>query len=102
MKRIRDLSIRAKLTIVVTAAVQVFLAASVLAFLAFDRSSTREAMTREVTALADVIGSASGAALAFRDAEAARQTLESVGIRPNIVAASLFDASGEPLSLIHI
>ncbi len=98
MKHLRELPLRWKLTIVITAAVEVFLAASFLAFFAFDLSSTRAAMTREVTALADVVGSASGAALAFRDAEAARQTLEAFGVRPNIVAASLHDLSGEPLA----
>jgi diguanylate cyclase (GGDEF)-like protein len=98
VRSFRDVSIRRKLTIVITAAVQVFLAASVVAFVAFDRRSTRAALTREVAALADVVGSASGAALAFADAEAAHLTLESVRVRPNIVSARLFDTSGKALA----
>ena len=73
--RFRNMSIRAKLTlmVVLTSTIVLFLASGV--FIANDIMKTRTAMVEDLTVLADVIGRNSAAALAFNDEDAAHEIL---------------------------
>ena len=55
-------------------------------------------MTRDVEALADLVGGNSTAALAFGDGTAAGETLRSLAVRPDVEAAALYTASGHRLA----
>src|ERR1700730_13529942 len=63
-----------------------------------DYSSSRAKLVRDVITLADVIGSNSTAALAFRDVQAANETLKAVGVNDHITSARLFTGDGQLLA----
>lgn len=90
----RDSSIRWKLTfIIVIVSVWSFLLAG--AFLLWDaRSTFKQTLLEDITILADVIGSNSTAALAFRDAEAAAETLAALHTDGHVLGGALYDAGG--------
>jgi diguanylate cyclase (GGDEF)-like protein len=58
----------------------------------------RTGLIRELTSLAEVIGASSAAPLTFDDARAAEEALSSLRGQPNVVAARLYTASGEPFA----
>ena len=92
------LSIARKLTAisVATSAASLILACAV--FMAYDRSSSRERLLRDMGLLADVIGRNSTAALAFGDADAARDTLRGIALNEHIVAADILTEQGTTLA----
>src|SRR5260221_6292070 len=68
------------------------------ALLAFDVSSARARIVRDVETLGDVVGSNSTAALAFGDATAAHETLRALAAQPHIVSAALMTRDGVELA----
>jgi signal transduction histidine kinase/CheY-like chemotaxis protein len=84
-----NLSLARKLTAigVVTSTASLVVACTVL--LAYDVSSSRQRLVRDTGLLADVIGTNSTAALAFGDAQGARETLGAVSVNPHIVSAAI-------------
>jgi len=92
------LSLARKLTAigVVTSAASLILACAV--FVAYDVSSSRQRLVRDMGMLADVIGRNSTAALAFRDAQAAGDTLRGIALNEHIVAAEILSADGNILA----
>jgi signal transduction histidine kinase/DNA-binding response OmpR family regulator len=93
-----NLSIRAKLTMlmVLTSMIVLLLASSV--FIANDVVNIRKAMVEELTVLADVIGRNSSAALAFNDEEAASEILSALSVQPHINTAVIRSADGDVLA----
>ena len=91
-------SIRRQLTatIAITSALALALAAAAL--VVYDIATYRQAVTRDVEALADLVGGNSTAALAFGDGTAASETLRSLAVRPDVEAAALYTASGHRLA----
>ena len=63
------------------------LTAACVVFAAYDYATSRERLVREITTLADVVGSNSTAALAFEDHHAASETLAAVAALPHVVGA---------------
>src|SRR5687768_6254526 len=63
--------------------------AACLAILAYDVSSSRERLAREVELLADVVGANSTAALEFGDVASATDILGSVAANGHIVSAAI-------------
>src|SRR5713101_3178118 len=94
MRAFRDFSIRRKLTliIVVTSSVALLLACTV--FITYDRYTFRRAKVEDLTAVADIIGSHSTAALAFGDADSAREILGALRAKEHIVAACVYTRDG--------
>jgi signal transduction histidine kinase/ActR/RegA family two-component response regulator len=92
-------SIRRKLTrtIAITSALALALAAAAL--VVYDIATYRQAMTRDLEALADLVGGNSTAALAFGDSAAAKDTLQSLAARNDVEAAALYTASGHRLAV---
>jgi hypothetical protein len=84
-----QLSLSKKLTSigVVTATVALMLASAVL--MAFDLTSARVRLVRDIKVLADVIGSNSTAALTFGDAIAASEIIRAATANEDIVAAAI-------------
>jgi two-component system, sensor histidine kinase len=91
-------SIRRKLTLTIAITSALALALSAAALVIYDLSTYRQALTRDVEALADLVGNNSTASLAFGDSAAARETLQSLAVRPDVEAAALYTASGERLA----
>ena len=96
--RFTHLSLARKLTgISVVATVASLILACAVAF-AYDFSTSRERLVREVGMLADVIGRNSTAALAFGDANAAEDILGAIAQNKHIVFGMILSREGEPLA----
>lgn len=91
----RELSIKRKITTVTMLTSVVVLAVTVAAFLAYDLSAFRESMRRNLTTLAQVTAENSTAALAFGNDKDATETLSSLRLEPQIIAAALYDSTGK-------
>jgi two-component sensor histidine kinase len=98
MGRLRDLSIRHKVLLVIMMTSSVALLLACGAFAAYDWFSTRESMVNRLSTMADVVGSNSTAALVFDNAEDARQTLAALRAEPRLVAAQVYDRQGVPFA----
>jgi two-component system, sensor histidine kinase and response regulator len=83
-----------KLTASVLLTSSVTLAIACAVFAVYDFSSSRVRLVRDVTTLADVVGSNSTAALMFNDAQAAMDTLRAVSVGGHINGAQLFARDG--------
>src|SRR5581483_3280215 len=89
----RDSSIRWKLTfIIVIVSVWSFVLAG--AFLLWDaRATFKQNLLDDIALLADVVGANSTAALAFRDPDAAGETLAALRTDADVIGGALYDAS---------
>ena len=98
MKRLQDLNIRRKLTLIMVLTSTCVLSLAMLTMLLTETRRTRGAVVGELETLATVVGWNSGAAVAFDDVDAARTTLEPLGRKPSVVAAYLYDLDGTVFS----
>ena len=98
MRLYHQVSIRLKLTgiVLVTCAVAILLACGV--FAVYDLTTFRGAMSRQLLTVAAITGSNTTAALAFRDAQSASETLASLSSQPHIVEACVYTADGKPFA----
>ena len=91
---VRDLSIASKLIVLVMGVSSAALLLAFVALLAYDRSTARTSLTRDIGMLADVIGETSTAAVSFGDAKAATDTLGSVAVNKDVqIAAIIHDGA---------
>ena len=98
MSALTQPSIRRKLTFTIAITSGLALALAAAALVVYDIATYRQAVTRDVEALADLVGGNSTAALAFGDGTAASETLRSLAVRPDVEAAALYTASGHRLA----
>jgi C4-dicarboxylate-specific signal transduction histidine kinase len=101
MRFFRDLSIRSKLVVIILLASSVVVLLTSLAFMFFDRISSKEAMVHKLQTLAQVIGTNSVSALDFEDPGAAEETLEGLRAEPHVVAACIYRQDGEVFARYH-
>jgi signal transduction histidine kinase len=87
-------SIRLKITelVLVTCAVAVLVACGV--FAVYDIVSSRAALARDLTTVAQITGSNSTAALSFDDTQSATEILSSLRSKPHIVHACIYKPDG--------
>src|ERR1700687_564929 len=90
----RDASIQRKLTFVVLCTSLLGLSLACTAFEIYERVSFRAAMTSELSVLAETLGANTTASLVFNDPKSAQDMLGALRAEHHIVAACLFDASG--------
>jgi two-component system, sensor histidine kinase len=83
-------------TALVTSAASLLAACTV--FAVYDYLNSRSRLVRDVTVLADIVGINSAAAVTFRDATAARDTLRATSVNDHILDAHLFTADGTLLA----
>lgn len=88
-------SIRRKLTQAMLLVSAAGLLLTTFAFMAYEISSYKAELTRNLTTLAKVIAANSSGSLAFRDEKDAREVLSALRGEPHIVAASLYDVNGK-------
>src|SRR5271169_1340227 len=98
MTQFRDISIRHKLTLVTMLATAAALLVAVGALATYDFVTFRHAMMRNLETHADIVGNNSVGALSFADAADAKADLASLRADPHIVAAALYQQSGEVLA----
>jgi two-component system sensor histidine kinase/response regulator len=87
-------SIRRKITelVLITCAVAVLVACGV--FAVYDIVSSRAALARDLTTIAQITGSNSTAALSFDDPQSASEILSSLSSKPHIVEACIYRGDG--------
>jgi PAS domain S-box-containing protein len=97
-RRFRDISINRKLMwiIMLTTSIALLLAGS--AFIAYEIVASRRTMPEEVTALADMIGINSQAALSFQYPDDAAKNLRSLRPHEHIVSACIYTTNGVVLA----
>jgi hypothetical protein len=72
------------------------LAAAAAALIVYDARTYRNTRLEDLSTLADVMGAASGPALAFDDLKEAEENLALLRVRPTILAGALYKADGKP------
>jgi signal transduction histidine kinase/ActR/RegA family two-component response regulator len=88
------LPIRRKLLVMTLASSTTALVLATSGFLAWDISQFRAEIREDVDAQATIVAENSTAALAFRDEQAANETLAVLRLRPRVEYACLYDADG--------
>ncbi len=83
----------------VTSSVTLLLAGA--AYVTYDLITFRQAMERDLSTLAEIIGTNSAAALAFDDAKAGTATLASLSAKQRIVSGCLYNKDGRLLATYH-
>jgi two-component system, sensor histidine kinase and response regulator len=91
---LRNLSIKFKLTLIITLISAVAVLLSCGSFIVYDQIVSRRAMARDLTAIADMIGSNSTAALTFNDQNSATETLSALSAKSHIVSACVYTREG--------
>ncbi len=98
MKLLRDLSIRSKLIVVISAAAVLAVVLGFATVVVRDVTTLRREMVRQTQLVARLTGDYSVSALAFHDRQAADETLSKLQWMEEIDGAYLFDAEGEPFA----
>ena len=87
-----------KLTTTALTTSGVTLIAACTVFATYDYVNSRSRLVRDVTMLADIVGTNSTAALTFKDAAAAADTLRATAVNEHILDARLFTRDGTLLA----
>jgi two-component system, sensor histidine kinase and response regulator len=90
----KDVSIQTKLALLVFSASFFALVFACAGFGIYERANFRADMARELSTLADTLGSNSAASLAFDDQQTAREMLGALRAERSILAACLYDNRG--------
>ena len=94
----RRQSVARKLTTTALTTSGVTLMAACTVFATYDYVNSRSRLVRDVTMLADIVGTNSTAALTFKDAAAAAETLRATAVNEHILDARLFTRDGTLLA----
>jgi diguanylate cyclase (GGDEF)-like protein/PAS domain S-box-containing protein len=92
--RFRNLSIRFNLALLTLSASVIAVLLASFGFAIYERQSYRASAVREVTALADTLGTNTAASLVFNDERAAHEMLSALSTEPNVLGACLYDEQG--------
>ena len=90
----RDLSIRRKLTLIITIVTCAAILLACGAFLSFDIYRFRHSSVRDLETLAQILGSNSTAALTFRDANSGHEILQALSAKEHILGACVYHNDG--------
>ena len=90
----QSISITWKLKLIIMLTSVVVLLVTATAFVVYDRIAFKEAMTHDLSALAEIIGMNSRAALAFQDRQFAENALGALAAKPHVAFAIIYDSSG--------
>jgi two-component system, sensor histidine kinase len=88
---LRRLSVRIKLLVLMLFTTLVALAVAFAALIAYDLRTYHSHLLNDLSTQADILGRASVAAIAFDDPKSARETLALLGVRPQVLAAAIYD-----------
>jgi PAS domain S-box-containing protein len=94
MRPFRDLPIKRKLTLIIMVTSGTALLLTCGLFVTYELRRLRDEMQQRLSMLAGVVGANSTAALAFKDHQAADETLSNLGSQPRIVCAAIYGGDG--------
>ena len=86
---VRNLSLARKIIVVIMGVSSTALLLACLALVAYDSTTARTTLTRDIGMLADVVGATSTAAVSFSDAKAATESLSAVAVNQNVRMAAI-------------
>jgi two-component system, sensor histidine kinase and response regulator len=95
MIHLRDLSFKAKLTLLTMTIGGTALLLACATFLILDRYWVKQGMVEDLSTLSEVLGTNSTAALSFNEPKAAVEVLAALRTQPAIVSAFIYDRSGQ-------
>jgi two-component system sensor histidine kinase/response regulator len=95
----RKLSLRRKITYVIMINTFAALCVASIAFAEYGVYRFKQMQMQDLNALANVMGTNSTAALAFRDQNSARDVLQGLAAKPHILAAAIYDPDGKPFAV---
>jgi signal transduction histidine kinase/DNA-binding response OmpR family regulator len=98
LKRYGNLAVRHKLTLIIVCTVTAALLPASLAVIVYGQITARAELRSDLETLAEIVGSNSTAAVAFRDRRAAEELLSGLRAKKNIVAAVIYSADGKPFA----
>ncbi len=98
MRAFRNIPIRRKLTAIIMLTSSIALLVACAAFVAYDQVSMRKGMTRNLSAVAQIIGANSTAALAFGDQASAEELLAFLRAKPQVVSACIYSEDNTPFA----
>ena len=98
MAKFRDQSIRFKLTALIMIIAAATLLLAFLVFTILDMLMFRKELVDDLRNAVEIVGAHSTAALAFKDSQAATETLASLKDQPHIIMACLYDDTGSVFS----
>src|SRR5712671_3284501 len=86
---VRNLSLARKIVSVIMGVSSTAVLLACLVLLAYDTTTARTGLTRDIGVLADVVGATSTAAVSFSDAKTATETLSAVAVNKNVRMAAI-------------
>jgi PAS domain S-box-containing protein len=98
MMSYRNAPIKQKLLIIILVTTAIGLAIAGTGFVLVDSYLFRNAMNRDLTALASIVGDNSTAALQFDDPQVATEILSALRVRPHLIAGCLYRPDGSPFA----
>ncbi|HHO75187.1 MAG TPA: response regulator [Deltaproteobacteria bacterium] len=101
MNFFHDLSINRKITAIIMFISGIVLLLSFAALITTDLLLYRSSMIKNISTLADIIGTNSTAALIFNDQDAAEEILEALSVEQNIVHATIYTIEGSLFASYH-
>jgi signal transduction histidine kinase/ActR/RegA family two-component response regulator len=87
-------SVKSKLLLAVMVTTLAALAVAATGIMVYELRTYEASRANELAAFADLLGAATGPALAFNDQREAEDSLSLLRVRPSIIAGALYDASG--------
>jgi signal transduction histidine kinase len=99
MRRIRDYSIKKKLTVMNMLVSGVTLLLACAAFGAYELTTFRTTMVRNLSVEAQIVGANSASALVFNDAQSAEKTLSALKAAPMILSGGIYTPAGGALAM---
>jgi len=97
MRRLRDIPIRSKLTLIIMLTSTATVLLAILGLVANDITNMRRTMAEDLGTLADIIGANSAAAIVFGDTRSVQETLGFLHSQPQVLSAAIAGPEGEPL-----
>ena len=94
LRAFRDAPLKRKLMLLVMAASVVVVMVAFLAFAVSEAISSRRSLRQEITAMGEIVGANTAAAVTFNDRKAAEETLSALRGNPHIVAAYVLANDG--------
>jgi uncharacterized membrane protein affecting hemolysin expression len=98
MLGLRNLSIKKKLIAIITSTAAISLLLACAAFVSYEMATYRDSAAARLLTMAQMIEGTSTAALAFEDARAATETLNTLSRQPQIMEAALYGRDGSLLA----
>ena len=95
IRRLGNISIRWKLTLIILLTSSIALLLASAGFIAYELIGFRGAIVRELSTVAEVIGANSTAALAFSDRRAAEEILSALRVDERVLAACSYNSKGQ-------